>query len=211
LNALDRVMKSVPTFLASLLVVLFSAFFMLASGDRLARNVLTFGKSWQTRRKIIIASREIQSELSRHLLTITLINGLLGLTVGLLMWAIEVPNPELWGTMVAVFNFAPYAGAVVSALILSVVGIASFTTLSEALMVPGVFLLVTSLEGALVTPMVLGQRLSLSPLVVFLSVIVWGWLWGVPGALIAVPLMCSVKVLMSHIESTRPLAKLLEG
>lgn len=209
-NALDRVMKSVPTFLASLLVTLFTAFFMLAAGDRLARKVLTFGKSWQTRRKIIKASREIQFELSRHLQTITLINGLLGLSVGVIMWALDVPNPELWGTMVAVFNFAPYVGAVVSAMILTVVGVATFSTLPEALMVPGAFLLLTSLEGALFTPLVLGQRLSLSPLVVFLSVIVWGWLWGVAGALIAVPLMCSVKVLMSHIDATRPMARLLE-
>jgi predicted PurR-regulated permease PerM len=211
LTALDRVMKSVPTVLASVLVILFTAFFMLASGDRLAHKTLTFGRSWQAKRKIIKASREIQGELSRHLLTITLINAILGMTVGLIMWALDVPNPELWGTMVAVLNFAPYVGAVVSAMVLTLVGISTFPTLSEALMVPGAFLLVTSLEGALFTPLVLGQRLSLSPLVVFLSVIMWGWVWGVAGALIAVPLMSSAKVLMSHVEATKPLARMMEA
>lgn len=210
-NALDRVVKGAPTFLASLMVTLFTAFFLLASGDIIAKRILTFGKRWKTKRQIIRVSRAVQDELSRHLGTVLVINTLLGIAVGLAMWALNVPNPELWGTMVAILNFAPYVGAVVSMIVLTLVGAATFSDLTHALLVPGVFVLLTSLEGALFTPLILGKRLSLSPLIVFVSVIVWGWLWGVAGALIAVPLMVSLKITLAHVDGTVPFARFMEG
>jgi len=207
----EKVMQRAPGFVAGLLFTFMTAFFLLASGDRVARKILTFGKTWPAKRAIIRVSRGIQHELSGYLRTVTLINATLGLAVGLCLWLLEVPNPELWGTMVAVLNFAPYVGAVTSTVVLAVVGVVTFDSLGDALIVPGVFVLLTSLEGMVLTPLILGRRMSLNPLVVFLSVFFWGWLWGVPGALIAVPLMSSLKVVLSHNERTRPIAALLEN
>ena len=204
-------MQSAPGFVGGLLFTFLTAFFLIASGDRVAKKVLTFGKTWPAKRAIIKVSRGIQQELSDYLRTVTLINATLGLAVGVCLWLMDVPNPELWGTLVAINNFAPYVGAITSAVVLSVVGIVTFDTLVDAAMVPGVFILLTSLEGMVLTPLILGRRMSLNPLVVFLSVFFWGWLWGVPGALIAVPLMSSLKVVLSHIDSTRPIAALLEN
>ena len=210
-SMLDRTMQGVPTFVASSVVVFFTSFFLLASGNRLGRRLLTFGKSWPQKRQIILVSREIQAEVARYLRTVSLINIVLGAAVATAMWLLDVPNPILWGVMVTVLNFAPYVGAIVSAAVLTLVGVATFDSLGQALLVPAVFIVLTSLEGGLITPMVLGQRLSLSALVVFVSVVFWGWLWGPMGALIAVPLMSSIKVFFDHIEATAPLSAMMEG
>jgi predicted PurR-regulated permease PerM len=205
----DKFMQRLPGFVGGLLFTFLTAFFLIASGDRVAKKILTFGRTWPAKRAIIKVSRGIQDELSGYLRTVTLINVTLGFAVGVCLWLLDVPNPELWGTMVAVLNFAPYVGAITSTVVMAIVGIVTFDSLADALVVPGVFMLLTSLEGMLLTPLILGQRMSLNPLVVFLSVFFWGWLWGVPGALIAVPLMSSLKVVLSHIDRTRPIAALL--
>jgi len=207
----DQAMKGIPGLLSGLLLTLLTAFFLLAAGDRVARKILTFGRTWPAKRTIIKVSRDIQTELSGYLRTVTLINITLGLTVGFCLWLLEVPNPELWGSMVAILNFAPYVGALISAAVLTMVGIVTHPTLAEALMVPGIFVLLTTLEGMVLTPLILGRHMSLNPLVVFLSVVFWGWLWGVPGALIAVPLMSSLKVMLYHGARTRPIAQLLDN
>jgi predicted PurR-regulated permease PerM len=86
----------------------------------------------------------------------------------------------------------------------------SFDSVLEALMVPGSFLLITTVEGQFITPMILGQRLLLSPVAIFLSMILWGWLWGVAGALLAVPLLASLKIVCDNLEPLQPLAEFLE-
>lgn len=210
-NVLDRFVENIPEFLASVAVIFLTAFFLMSAGDGLAHKVVGLGKSWRAKSQIIRVCRGIQNGVSRHLRTITMINLSLGLVTGLALYLMGVPNPQLWGAMVALFNFAPYAGAIVSTLVLTVVGVTSGETMTEALMVPGVFVVLTSLEGAVITPLVLGRRLNLSPLVVFLSVVFWGWLWGIPGALIGVPIVSSIQVLLANVPATRPIARLMES
>jgi predicted PurR-regulated permease PerM len=210
-NGLDRFVQGIPEFLTSVAITFLTAFFLLASGDKLARRVIGFGRSWKEKSKIIRICRQVQMQVSRHLRTITLINLALGLVVGIALHFLEVPNPELWGAMVALFNFAPYAGAIVSTVVLTVVGVTTADNMAAAMLVPGVFVVLTSLEGAVITPLIVGKRLNLSPLVVFLSVVFWGWLWGVTGALIAVPIISSIQVVLANLEPTRSLSKLMEG
>ena len=210
-SRLDKLVKGIPPFLASVAVVFLIAFFLLSSGDVLGRRIVGFGRSWRTKSQIIRVCRQVQEEVSRHLRTITFINLGLGVVVGVALYFLGVPNAALWAAMVALLNFAPYAGAIVSALVLAVVGLTSTDTLTQALMVPGVFLVLTSLEGAVITPLVLGNRLNLSPLAVFLSVVFWGWLWGIAGALIAVPMMSSIQVVLANFETTQPMARLMRG
>jgi predicted PurR-regulated permease PerM len=201
-------MVVVPGFLLSLCVSLTMTFSLLAAGDHGTRRLVAFGRTRDAKRRFIKATREIHVEVSRHLRTITLINIVLGAVVGLVLWLLDIPNPELWGTMVAILNFAPYVGAVVSTLVLALVSVMTNTSLADAMLVPLAFIALTSLEGMVITPLVLGQRLSLSPLAVFVSVIVWGWLWGPVGALMAVPLMSGIGVILSHTPGGRPYAAL---
>jgi predicted PurR-regulated permease PerM len=121
-----------------------------------------------------------------------------------------VPNPILWGAMVAILNYAPYIGPAASTIALTIVGLLSFDSVLEALMVPGSFLLITTVEGQFITPMILGQRLLLSPVAIFLSMILWGWLWGVAGALLAVPLLASFKIVCDNLEPLQPISEFLE-
>jgi predicted PurR-regulated permease PerM len=189
---------SLPSLLASAAVVVFLSYFLLASGDCLLQRAICCGRNLTERRRIVRIARHIQNDVSGYLTTVTLINTVLGIATGLALQLFGVPNPWLWGTMAGVLNFAPYMGALVSLFVLLVVGIMTFKLELLAFMVPGVFFALTVLEGQLITPLVLGRRMSLSPTVVFVSVIVWGWLWGGLGALMAVPIVTAFKVVCQH-------------
>jgi predicted PurR-regulated permease PerM len=165
------------------------------------RKATRCGRSWSERRRIVSIARRVQSDMSRYLAAVALINVLLGTAVALSMHLLQMPNPLLWGVMVAVLNFAPYIGALVSAAVLTLVALTTFPSIAEALMVPGTFLALTILEGQLITPAVLGRRMALSPAIVFVSVIIWGWLWGIAGALMAVPIATSLKVVCDHLPT----------
>jgi predicted PurR-regulated permease PerM len=210
-GVIESLLGGLPQVVTFLGIVMFTTFFLLASGDTLLRKFTRCGRTWSERRTIVTIAREIQRDLSRYLGTVTLINIGLGASVGFSMYLLEVPNPHLWGVMVTMFNYAPYVGALASAVVLTLVGIATFDTLTTSLTPVAVFLLLTTLEGQLITPTVLGQRLSLNPLFVFLSVIVWGWLWGIAGALMAVPIMTSIKVVCDHVPGLEPVGEFFRG
>lgn len=203
-NVFENMVGSMPSVFTFAGIVIFLTYFLLASGDTLLRRMTYCGRNWSERRRIVTIARQIQSDLSRYLLTVTTINLLLGIAVTVTMHLLEVPNPFLWGAMVALLNFAPYIGAVISAAVLTVVGLTTFAALADALMVPFAFLILTVIEGQLLTPAVVGRRMALSPIFVFLSVIFWGWLWGIAGALMAVPIMTGFKVVCDHVPALEP-------
>ena len=147
--------------------------------------------------------------ISTYLFTVTLINISLGVVVGLAMYALKVPNPALWGVMVGLFNFIPYLGDIVSFSVLTIVGLLTFEEIWRSLMVPGVFYLVTALEGYVLTPLILGRRLSLNPVAIVLSVLFWGWMWGVLGGLLAVPILVVIKTVCDHVESLKAFGEFL--
>lgn len=196
---IENIVGGLPSIMAFVGIVVFLTFFLLASGDTLLRRMTRCGRDWQECRRIVAITRQVRSELSRYLLTVTTINFSLGLALSGAMYLLDVPNPLLWGLMTALFNFAPYLGAVASVSVLAIVGLSTFDTLAEAALVPSALLLLTVLEGQLVTPAILGRRMALSPVFIFLSVIAWGWLWGVAGALMAVPIVTIIKVICDHV------------
>jgi len=188
---------------AGLVIMFFTCFFLLIAGNRLSRALVALGSTADSRRRISMTLRDVRKEVSTYLNTVTMINIGLGLAVGLMLWTLGVPDPALWGVMVALFNFAPYIGAIGSAFVLTVVGVTAFDTLGQALLVPALFLGLTTIEGSLVTPMILGRRVSLNSLLVFLSVVFWGWIWGPAGALMAVPVTSSLSVFWAHFKRAR--------
>lgn len=205
------VVDSMPAFFGAAVIVVFLTYFLLASGDNLLRRITLCGRTWSERRRIVTIARHIQSELSRYLATVAMINTGLGFAVAAAMYGLGVPNPILWGAMVAVFNFAPYVGAMASAAVLTMVGFTTFPTLGDALLVPTAFIVLTILEGQLVTPTILGARMALSPTIVFVSVIAWGWLWGVAGALMAVPIVTAIKVVCRYFSPVQYLGTFLRN
>ena len=184
-------------------------YFMLASGDLFLRKLVKVLPTFQDKKRAVEIARQAESDISRYLVTVTLVNLGLGVLTGLAMFALGMPNPVLWGALAALNNFIPYLGAMVTTGVLAVVAAVTFEELSAIVAPPAVYLLLTTLEGQFVTPMLLGRRLTLNPVVIFLALLVWGWLWGVPGVLMAVPLLAAFKILCDHVPSLATVGEFL--
>ena len=186
-------------------------YFLLAAGDLFLDKLIKVLPSVDDKKRAVDIARQIETEISAYLSTVTLINVLLGLAVwGLMAW-IGLPNPLLWGVMATVFNYIPYLGPLTVLAVLAGVGFLTFNDLPHALLPPGVFAGLTFVEGYLVTPMALGRRLTLNPVVIFLALSFWGWLWGIAGAVMAVPIMVVFKIFCDHSESLAPIGEFLES
>jgi hypothetical protein len=163
------------------------------------------------KKKALEIARGIETEIGRYLVTVSIINLVLGVAASLLMYLLHMPNPMLWGAMVALLNFIPYVGATISLSILTVVAILTFETLGQALAVPAGFLVLTTLEGQIGYPFIVGRHFSVNPVLVFVSLLFWGLLWGIPGMLMAVPILVIAKIICSHIESLAVVKEFLEA
>ena len=184
-------------------------YFLLASGDMFLRKTIAATPRFSDKKRAVDIAQQVEAEVSTYLFTVTMINAVLGGVVTLAMSLLGVPNPLLWGVMVGVLNYIPYLGDITSISILTIVGLLTFDELWRALLVPGVFYLLTAVEGYFITPLIVGQRLSLNPVVIVLSVLFWGWMWGIPGALIAVPILVALKTLCDRVESLQVFGEFL--
>ncbi len=184
-------------------------YFLLASEYRLLSRTVAAIPNRRTRVVVLAGVRQAQREVGRYLATMSLINGALGLAAGLVMMQIGLPNPMLWGTLVAVLNFVPYIGPMLIVCMLLLAGTLTFGVALEMLAPAAAFLALHALESNVVTPIVVGRRLRLSPMAVFLSVMAWGWLWGIAGAFIAVPMLLAIRAACRRVPRWRLLAAYL--
>jgi predicted PurR-regulated permease PerM len=205
----ERMFSQATELAAGATIMFILLFFLLASGDLFLRKLIRVLPSLSDKKRAVDIARQIEQDVSTYLATITVINLALGLAVwGLMTW-IGVPNPLLWGVLAFVTNYIPYLGAILMIAVLAMVGFLTFDDTARALMAPGAFVGLNLLESYLVTPMVLGHRLTLNPVVVFLGLTFWGWLWGITGALLAVPIMVVLKIICDHSEPLRPIGEFL--
>lgn len=191
--------SSAPNVSAHVLIFLATLYFFLAGRNELRRQVLASFTRYRRRRAAARMFREIERSLSQYVLTIAAINAALGVLVGLAMWLLGMPSPHLWGALAAVLNFALYIGPAAMAVILLGVGAITFDTPGTMLLPPLVFLGLNLLEGQFVTPTILGRRFTMTPMVVFLSLVLWLWVWGVLGAFLAVPLLIVFRIVLYHL------------
>ncbi|MGD0491946.1 MAG: AI-2E family transporter [Steroidobacteraceae bacterium] len=152
---------------------------------------------------------KVRAEVGRFYLTTTLINLGLGCATAAVMFAWGMPNPYLWGAMAALLNYIPYAGAGTTLLVISIVAVVSFTSLGRILGIAGSYVLLATIEGQIVQPLLVGRRLAVNPLVVFLALWFGGMFWGVPGILLATPVLLAIKVIAEHSEHGRALLEFL--
>jgi len=182
---------------------------LLASGDLFLQKLVRVMPTFRDKKRAVEISHEIQQNVSNYLFSVSLINIGLGLAVGSGLYFMEVPNAAMWGITVAVLNFVPYFGPVAGVIVLGTVGLLTFDTLWKGLLPPAWYLLLHLLEANLITPVLLGRRFMLNPVVIFVSLIFWTWLWGVPGALLSVPILVLIKVVCDRVPAMSPVSELL--
>lgn len=205
----QRLASQAFEFSANGLVMFILLYFLLASGDLFLRKLIKVLPSLADKKRAVEIARQIETEISAYLATITFINVLLGLAVwGIMAW-IGVPNPLLWGVLATVTNYIPYLGAIVMIVVLGAVGFLTFNDPAQALLPPGVFIGLNLLESYLLTPLILGRRMTLNPVVIFLGLTFWGWIWGITGALLAVPIIVVFKIFCDHSETLAPVGEFL--
>jgi predicted PurR-regulated permease PerM len=207
-----KALTATPRMVASVLAVVLLTFFFMVYGQSLQRNAIALLPGRQQKRLTVEILQSIEHEISRYVLTISIINALVGLAfAGALYW-LGVPLDEalLWGTMAAILNFAPYVGPLIGIMIMLLMGFVAFDEVWHSLLPAAIYLGLHTVEGQIVTPIVLGARMALSPLVLILALMLCGWLWGIVGLLLAVPLLVCTKIVLSKIEGMEGWAKLLE-
>lgn len=221
----EWVMTSIQEAVALWIVLILAFYFILTHGDRLIRNVVTLipglGSAGGSHNLIMGGDgseasssdlmRDLEDMVSTYLVTITLINLLLGCAVAAAMYLIGMDAPFLWGAMAFLFNFLPYLGSFIGVIIIALGSFVFFPDPAMAIWPPIIYATLTTLEGYVLTPLLIGWRLVMNPLVIFIWLLLLGWMWGILGALIAVPLLMVVKILCSHIKSQRWVAALIES
>jgi predicted PurR-regulated permease PerM len=208
-SPIAQVLSAAPAALAGVIVTILLTFLFLLHGDDLLRKFVTLAPHLRAKRDVVEATRFAQSELSTYVLTITLINAGLGLATAGALHLLHVPDPLLWGGIAALLNYAPFIGPLVTAVALLVVGFGEAATPAAALAPPAAFLGLHLVEGQLLTPHLVGHRLALDPVMVFLAMLMLGWMWGVAGLLLAVPLLTCAKIIAERVDGGEVLVTLL--
>lgn len=208
-SALDDMLAATPHAVGTVAVVLLLVYFFLSSGDNFLRRLVEISPGMSEKRVVVGIARGIQQEMSRYLVMVSSINLGLAVATAIAMSLLGVPNALLWGALAGVLNFAPYVGPTLTIITLSLVGLATFPSLAHALAVPGVFFLMAVIEGQLITPVVIGRRLAINPVIVFVWLLIWGALWGIIGILLAGPLLACFRILCQHLPSLQPMSVLM--
>lgn len=200
---------STPEFVFSAVLLLILVYFLLAYDGVFLGKVVRMLPRLKDKKRAVCILQEIEQHVSRYLLTVTIINMCLGIAVGTTVGLLGLNNPIMWGVMVAVLNFVPYLGALTGILCMTVGAILSFDSLGYALLFPACYLALATIEGNFVTPWVMGRSLTLNPVLILLSITFWGWMWGIAGIILAVPILAAFKIFCAHIKQMEPVAEFI--
>ena len=206
---LARMSSDIWQILGGLVMMTVLLYFLLASGDALLSRLIASVPHVGTRQRAERILTQVQGDVAVYLGTVSVINAALGLCLGVAFYFSGLPNPALWAVMAACLNFVPYLGALVCVVLVALISVLSFDTLAAAAVPPLAYVVFSTLEGQFVTPMLVGRRLQLNPLVVVLAVLFWTWMWGIAGALLALPMMVSIRALAQSITPLQGFAQAL--
>lgn len=196
----SRFFGTTQSIVGALLEVLVLAFFLLAAGDLFLQKTIKISTHRTSQRMAVEIAREIEASISRYLVTSAVLNLMEGAVFTLVMYLLNMPNPFLWGALVTCLEFIPYVGAITLIAILTIASLTVFDSVGHALLIPGSFVALNLIQGNLIGPMVMGHRLSLNPVAIFIGVAFWWEIWGIAGAFLAVPMLASLKIICDRVE-----------
>jgi predicted PurR-regulated permease PerM len=205
----SRLFGTTERLVAAILEITILLYFLLAGGDLFLQKLIKVLPHFGDKIKAVEIARATESAVSAYLSTALLVNVAEGLVVTGILWFLGMPSALLWGGLVAIVEFVPYLGALTAVVILGIAGLTTFDNVGRALLVPGSFLLVNLIQANIVSPMLLGHRLTLNPVAIFVGLAFFFWIWGVAGAFLAVPLLASFKIFCDHIESLAAIGEFL--
>ncbi|MEY2556583.1 MAG: hypothetical protein QOE34_8 [Verrucomicrobiota bacterium] len=205
----DALFTQTPEFIASGVVMFILLYFLHAYDGVFLTKITKVIPRLTDKKRAVSIVREIELQISRYLLTVTLINIGLGTAVGLTVHFLGLRNPIMWGVLVATLNFVPYLGALTGIICMTLGAVLSFDSLGYALVFPASYLVLATLEGNFITPMVLGRSLTLNPVVILIALTFWGWMWGIAGMILAVPILATFKIFCDHIEPMTPIGEFM--
>ena len=197
--------------LEGLLTTAVVLFFLMLSGDTFLRRGVEIMPNFEHKRRAVEISQQVETDVSTYLSTIIIMNVIVGAAVGIVMWLCGMPDSLLWAAIAFTLNFVPILGAFVGIGLFVLAGFMQFDAVGLALMPAALYLAIHVIEGELVTPAILARRFTLNPVAVIISIILWYWMWGVPGAVLAVPMLAITKIICDRIKPLMALGHMLEG
>jgi len=200
---------STRAFFVQLGLIFFILYFLLASGNFFLKKTVEILPNLSKKKEAVVIAREIQSEITRFLYIKTITGAGLAFVIGIVMYFLEMPTPFLWGILAGVLEFIPYVGVVLGTILCGITALLVFDNFNQIALATISFYTISSITGNFIVPLILSKSLTLHPVIIFIGVIFGGWMWGVTGALIAVPLLSILKIFCNNIQSLEPLGKFL--
>jgi predicted PurR-regulated permease PerM len=185
--------------------------FLLASGDIFLRRLVEVLPHLSNKRRAVDISRQIEHDISAYLVTITIINGAVGILTALVMWLTGVGDPILWGAVAFLLHYVPIIGWIATSAVLLLAGLLTNDALWQALVPAGLYVAIHVIAGEAITPMLLARRFTLNPVVLVVAAVFWFWMWGIVGAVVAVPMLAIIKIVCDRIQPLAALGHFLEG
>lgn len=207
----DKLLTGTSAMLGGTFTTLLVLFFLMVSGDTFLRRFVEILPRFQDKRQAVDISQQIERDISAYLVTITVMNLLVGGATGLAMFFCDVGDPILWGTLAFLLNYIPIVGPLIGIGTFFLIGLITQSTLMTAAIPALFYFLVHMVESSGITPHLLARRFTLNPVLVILSLIFWFWMWGIPGAVLAVPILAIMKIICDRIASLQSLGHFIEG
>jgi predicted PurR-regulated permease PerM len=207
----DRLLSGTRSFASGLLETVLVLFFLLISGDTFLRRLVEILPRFRDKRQAVDIFKQIESDVSAYLFTITIMNLAVGVATGAVMALCGVGDPVLWGTVAFLLNYIPILGPMIGVAVFVLAGLLSIDSLWAAFLPAGLYLLIHLVEGETVTPMLLARRFTINPVLVILSLVFWYWMWGVPGAILSTPMLAITKIICDRIRPLMAFGHFMEG
>ena len=206
-----RLFAGTRNFAAGFFTTVLFLFFLLIAGDVFLLRLVEILPRFSGKRQVVEISNQIESDISAYLITITIMNAAVGTAMALVTWLTGVGDPIFWGTIAFLLNYVPILGTAVGAVIFLLAGLLTIDPLWQALLPVGLYLVIHLIEGETVTPMLLAKRFTINPVLVIISLVFWFWMWGVPGMILAVPMLAITKIVCDRVQPLAAFGHFLEG